>query len=150
MDGLTRYGLDIGIAFQISDDSLDFVADQARLGKAVGADLQEGKRTLPLIATLDRAAPPEREHIQSLLKSHALDADAIEDIRRLVVQYEGIEYALDALIATPRRAKRPSAPFPDSEDRETLAARSPISSSIATVEQTLRGGVREPGSVLRF
>ena len=35
MDGLTRYGLDIGIAFQISDDSLDFVADQARLGKAV-------------------------------------------------------------------------------------------------------------------
>ena len=68
VEGLTRYGLDIGIAFQISDDSLDFVADQARLGKAVGADLKEGKRTLPLIATLERAGPAERERIQALLK----------------------------------------------------------------------------------
>ena len=51
---MTRYGLDIGIAFQISDDALDFDADQDRLGKAVGADLREGKRTLPLIAMLER------------------------------------------------------------------------------------------------
>ncbi len=56
VEALTRYGLEIGIAFQISDDSLDFVADQGRLGKVVGADLKEGKRTLPLIATLERAA----------------------------------------------------------------------------------------------
>ncbi|HYR39678.1 MAG TPA: polyprenyl synthetase family protein, partial [Methylomirabilota bacterium] len=55
VEALTRYGLDIGIAFQLSDDSLDFVADQGRLGKAIGADLKEGKRTLPLIATLERA-----------------------------------------------------------------------------------------------
>ncbi|HET7876732.1 MAG TPA: polyprenyl synthetase family protein, partial [Methylomirabilota bacterium] len=73
VEGLTRYGLDIGIAFQISDDSLDFVADETRLGKAVGADLKEGKRTLPLIATLDRAGPAERERIQGALKGHALD-----------------------------------------------------------------------------
>src|SRR2546430_13041970 len=45
VEALTRYGLDIGVAFQISDDSLDFVADQDRLGKAIGADLREGKRT---------------------------------------------------------------------------------------------------------
>ena len=75
VEALTRYGLDIGIAFQISDDSLDFVADQARLGKAVGADLKEGKRTLPLIATLERAEPAERERIQALLRRHALDPD---------------------------------------------------------------------------
>ena len=55
VEALTRYGLDVGVAFQISDDSLDFVADQGRLGKAVGADLREGKRTLPLIAMLKRA-----------------------------------------------------------------------------------------------
>src|SRR5262245_8350939 len=54
VEALTRYGLDVGVAFQISDDSLDFVADQSRLGKAVGADLREGKRTLPLIAMLER------------------------------------------------------------------------------------------------
>src|SRR3989442_9255275 len=88
VEGLTRYGLDIGIAFQISDDSLDFVADQARLGKVIGADLKEGKRTLPLITTLERAAPLERERIQTLLKSHALGSAETEAIRRVVVKYE--------------------------------------------------------------
>ena len=60
---MTRYGLDIGIAFQISDDALDFDADQDRLGKAVGADLREGKRTLPLIAMLERVPPAEAERV---------------------------------------------------------------------------------------
>ncbi len=120
VEGLTRYGLGIGIAFQISDDSLDFVADQARLGKVVGADLKEGKRTLPLIRTLERAAAHERERIQTLLKSHALDLDEIEEIRRLVVKYEGIDYALERAHEYARAAKRALDPFDDSEDKETL------------------------------
>jgi octaprenyl-diphosphate synthase len=121
VEGLTRYGLDIGIAFQISDDSLDFVADQARLGKAIGADLKEGKRTLPLIRTLERAAPHERERIQTLLKSHALDLHEIEEIRNLVVKYEGVDYALERAHEYARAAKRALGPFNDSEDKETLA-----------------------------
>jgi octaprenyl-diphosphate synthase len=120
VDGLTRYGLDIGIAFQISDDSLDFVADQARLGKAIGADLKEGKRTLPLITTLERAGPRERERIQTLLKSHALDLGEIEEIRRLVVKYEGIDYALERAHGYARTAKEALRAFEDSEDKETL------------------------------
>jgi len=121
VEGLTRYGLDIGIAFQISDDSLDFVADQARLGKAIGADLKEGKRTLPLITTLERAAPLERERIQTLLKSHALGSDETEEIRRLVVKYEGIDYALERAHGYTRTAKDALGAFEDSEDKETLA-----------------------------
>jgi octaprenyl-diphosphate synthase len=58
---LTRYGLEIGIAFQMSDDSLDFVANEQRLGKAIAADLREGKRTLPLIAMLERAGAGDAE-----------------------------------------------------------------------------------------
>ncbi len=121
VDGLTQYGLDVGIAFQISDDSLDFVADQARLGKAIGADLREGKRTLPLIATLDRAAPGERARIQALLKSHALDPDEIEEIRRLVVKYEGVDYAMGRAHGYAQSAKEALGVFADSEDKETLA-----------------------------
>ena len=60
VEALATYGERLGIAFQIIDDSLDFAADPARLGKAVGHDLREGKRTLPLIVTLDRATPEER------------------------------------------------------------------------------------------
>jgi octaprenyl-diphosphate synthase len=120
VEGLTRYGLDIGIAFQISDDSLDFVADQARLGKAVGADLKEGKRTLPLIATVERAGPADRDRIQALLRQPALSPDEIEEIRRLVVKHAGVEYALERAHQYAQSAKDALRPFPDSEDKDTL------------------------------
>jgi len=120
VEALTRYGLDVGVAFQMSDDSLDFVADQARLGKAIGADLREGKRTLPLIATLERGSPPDRERIQSLLARHELDGDKVEEIRRLVMKYDSVRYALGRARDYARAAKDDLAPFPPSEERETL------------------------------
>jgi octaprenyl-diphosphate synthase len=121
VDALTQYGLDIGVAFQISDDSLDFVANQDRLGKAIGADLREGKRTLPLIAMLARATPTESERVMSLLKRHDLDPDEIGEIRRYVVEHEGVEYALAQAHEYARSAKAALAAFPPSEGRETLA-----------------------------
>ena len=121
VEDLTRYGLNIGIAFQISDDSLDFVADQDHLGKAVGADLREGKRTLPLIAMLERATPTEAARIQSLLKRPALDAEEIDEIRRCVVDHAGVEYALARAHQHAQAAKGDLAAFPPSEEREILA-----------------------------
>ena len=121
VDALTQYGLDIGVAFQISDDSLDFVANQDRLGKAIGADLREGKRTLPLIAMLARATPTESERVKSLLKRHDLDAEEIDEIRRYVVDHEGVEYALAQAHEYARSAKTALAAFNPSEERETLA-----------------------------
>ena len=121
VDALTQYGLDIGVAFQISDDSLDFVANQDRLGKAIGADLREGKRTLPLIAMLARATPAESERVKSLLKRHDLDAEEIDEIRRYVVDHEGVEYALAQAHEYARSAKAALAAFNPSEERETLA-----------------------------
>jgi len=121
VDALTRYGLDIGVAFQISDDSLDFVANQDRLGKAIGADLREGKRTLPLIAMLDRATPDEASRVRTLLKRPALDAEEVDEIRRSVVDHEGVEYALARAHEYARAAKADLAVFAPSEERETLA-----------------------------
>jgi len=121
VDALTQYGMDIGVAFQISDDSLDFVANQDRLGKAIGADLREGKRTLPLIAMLARATPAESERVRSLLKRHALDAEEVDEIRRYVLDHEGVEYALAQAHEYARSAKAELAAFVPSEERETLA-----------------------------
>jgi octaprenyl-diphosphate synthase len=121
VDALTQYGLDIGVAFQISDDSLDFVANQDRLGKAIGADLREGKRTLPLIAMLARATRAESERMKSLLKRHDLDGEEIDEIRRYVVDHEGVEYALAQAHQYARSAKAALAAFNPSEERETLA-----------------------------
>jgi octaprenyl-diphosphate synthase len=79
VDALTQYGMDIGVAFQISDDSLDFVANQDRLGKAIGADLREGKRTLPLIAMLARATLRGRAR-EGPPQASRLDAEEINEI----------------------------------------------------------------------
>jgi octaprenyl-diphosphate synthase len=120
LEALTRYGVDIGIAFQISDDALDFVADQDRLGKAIGADLREGKRTLPLIAMLERVTREEHARVRRLLEHRALPPAEVEEIRRLVVKHGGVEYALTRAHQYAQRAKADLAPFPPSEERETL------------------------------
>jgi len=121
VEALTRYGLHVGVAFQISDDSLDFVADQTRLGKAVGADLREGKRTLPLIATLKRSPPAERERVWTLLRRSSLSPDEIEEIRLLVVEHAGVEYALGRAHEYAQAAKHDLESLPASEEREILA-----------------------------
>jgi octaprenyl-diphosphate synthase len=117
---ITRYGLDLGIAFQICDDSLDFVADEIRLGKSMGADLREGRWTLPLIAMLKRAACSERERVLSLLKVGHLGGGELEEIRCLVVRHGGVDYALERARDYARAAKESLRRFADSEDKETL------------------------------
>jgi octaprenyl-diphosphate synthase len=121
LDALTRYGLDVGVAFQISDDSLDFVADEARFGKAIGADLREGKRTLPLIALLERARPTELERVRALLRRRALEPVELEEVRRLVLEHEGVAYARARAHAYARKAKADLEIFSPSEERDTLA-----------------------------
>ena len=121
VDALTRYGVDIGVAFQISDDALDFSADQDRLGKAIGSDLREGKRTLPLIAMLERTDPVEAEKVRALLRRRALVASEVEEIRRLVIAHDGVAYARARAVAYARAAKSDLGQFPSSDELDTLA-----------------------------
>ena len=120
VEALGTYGENLGIAFQIVDDSLDFVADEARLGKAIGSDLREGKRTLPLIITMERATPAEQARIQHLLRNPGLGDGAIGELRALVARYDGVGYATTRAIAYAERGKGEIERFPPSEERETL------------------------------
>src|SRR5256712_12194682 len=118
VEALAHYGLDIGVAFQISDDSLDFVADPERLGKAIGSDLREGKRTLPLIAMLDQLSPPEAERVRALLRRPSLIPAELEEIRRLVPEHDGVECArAQAHASAPAAKARPQALPPSREPR---------------------------------
>src|SRR5262249_1603486 len=60
-EALARYGLELGFAFQIADDVLDYVSDSGTLGKNIGDDLAEGKPTLPLIYAIARSAPEQAQ-----------------------------------------------------------------------------------------
>jgi octaprenyl-diphosphate synthase len=68
-DALARYGMDLGLAFQIADDVLDYASDAGTLGKNVGDDLAEGKPTLPLIVAIARSAPNQARRLRDAVSA---------------------------------------------------------------------------------
>ena len=85
---LAEFGRNLGMAFQLVDDLLDFTADEATLGKPVGNDLHEGKVTLPVIHTLQRCTPAERGLIATVLTEKAFHTVSQRRIVELVERYE--------------------------------------------------------------
>jgi octaprenyl-diphosphate synthase len=90
---LYRYGLNLGIAFQLADDVLDYLGDPAKMGKNIGDDLSEGKPTLPLIATINTGNESERALISAAIANR--DASAITAVVAAVQRCGALEYTLD-------------------------------------------------------
>jgi len=86
-----EYGLSFGMAFQITDDALDYEAQGDAWGKRVGADLAEGKQTLPLLYTLRQAKGKDREKLLACLNN----GRDFETVHAYVKQYNGIDYSLE-------------------------------------------------------
>jgi octaprenyl-diphosphate synthase len=121
VDALAGYGERLGIAFQIIDDSLDFDADEVRLGKAVGSDLREGKQTLPLIVTLERATAAERARIAAALGQPRAAEGDLAEVQRLVKVYDGVGYAVGRAAGYAAEGAARLAGLPAGEAREVLA-----------------------------
>ena len=90
---LAEYGEQLGMAFQIADDMLDYTGDASVTGKPGGLDLREHKVTLPLIAALGRVSAPERSRIDELFATEAPDDEQIADVIDIVTKNGGIDYA---------------------------------------------------------
>jgi octaprenyl-diphosphate synthase len=73
-EALAKYGLDLGFAFQIADDVLDYVSDAGTLGKNIGDDLAEGKPTLPLIYAIEKSPPADADALKLAITNGGLDA----------------------------------------------------------------------------
>jgi octaprenyl-diphosphate synthase len=73
-EALASYGMNLGYAFQIADDVLDYVSDAGTLGKNIGDDLAEGKATLPLIYAIERAAPAQAASLRRAIETGGLDS----------------------------------------------------------------------------
>jgi len=86
------FGENVGIAFQIADDLLDFVGNSDKTGKNTGADLIQGKVTLPLIHSLARSSKKVRAEITSIM-SNGINRRGIDRIVRFVTEQGGIDYA---------------------------------------------------------
>ena len=73
-EALAQFGLELGFAFQIADDVLDYVSDAGTLGKNIGDDLAEGKATLPLIYAIERAPPAQAASLRRAIETGGLDS----------------------------------------------------------------------------
>ena len=118
IEALTRFGMRLGNAFQITDDTLDYVANEEEFGKAIGQDLKEGKMTLPLIRTMKKCTPEERLFIRKGIEEK--DKLAYAGIMTLIHRYDGISYALTKAKACIDEAKGFLTSFNDSEAKTAL------------------------------
>jgi octaprenyl-diphosphate synthase len=116
---MTDYGENLGIAFQIKDDVLDFLGKEITIGKPVGRDLHEKKITLPLIYAFTQATSRKAREVLRMVKRGVNPRDVLR-IVSFVKEYGGIDYALEQAEEYKRRALQNLAELPDSPCRNSL------------------------------
>jgi octaprenyl-diphosphate synthase len=103
-DALARYGTELGRAFQIADDLLDYTADSVETGKPSGLDLREHKVTLPLIHVLGRIGGAERADVEAFFRDPEPSDEAIHEVIELVTRHGGLDYARERALQAAQRA----------------------------------------------
>ena len=119
---LGEYAWNLGIAFQLIDDVLDFTSREKILGKPVGNDLREGKVTLPLIYALESADPEERKLVETVLADGSYDQVPFGKILQILGRHDGIERAQQRAQAFTEKARSIMSGFPPSPYQRALLA----------------------------
>ncbi len=117
---LARYGLNLGICFQMVDDLLDFTAEEKTLGKPVANDLREGKVTLPMIFLLRKAGRPGIEKVRTVLADRGFGRVSREEIVRLAREHGALDEARALAEQYAETARRDLLVFDRSPYREAL------------------------------
>jgi len=119
-EALAAYGYQLGMAFQIADDLLDYTQETTTLGKAAGADLREGKLTLPVIHALRGASAADRTVMESIIRNPAFSLSEFRELVGLLEKYDGLTYARSMARERVAAAKSALSIFPASETRDVL------------------------------
>jgi len=117
---LSEFGMNVGIAFQLIDDHLDYTSNEEEFGKKIGIDLQDGKITLPLIFTLYHCDQEEEAIIQKTIESNPITKGAFFRVVDVIERYHGIQYTWEKAKEYIERAKDCLRPFPNSKEKEAL------------------------------
>jgi octaprenyl-diphosphate synthase len=120
LDALFRFGQYVGIAFQVADDTLDYTADGARLGKTLGQDLRQGKATLPLLHLLKHCSEADRQMIKDRMETRTLTEDDLSRLVRLMEDMGSIAYAMERAQAFVVAAQQELKPFEDCTAKRAL------------------------------
>jgi len=117
---LSDYGFNLGIAFQMVDDLLDYTLDTGVLGKEVGADLKEGKLTLPVIYSLKAADAEDRAQMETIIKNRDFSVHVFKKLISLIKKYGGQKYTEKLAAEYVRNAKDALAVFNNSKTKDIL------------------------------
>lgn len=121
VQALTDYGYHLGLAFQMADDLLDYTQDFGSLGKHAGADLREGKLTLPLIHALSRAPGQDKKRMVAIIANPDFTPTEFADLVEMLKCHGGIAYTEAQAAVHIKKAKQMLDPFDNSVTRGTLA-----------------------------
>ncbi len=117
---LARFGEELGMAFQITDDLIDYTEAAATAGKPTGIDLREHKVTLPLIAAMRSMSPAERRDVDSLFAAEKPDDRAIAEVIGIVAGNGGLDYARNVGERYAAEAEKTLDALPDTVARAAL------------------------------
>jgi octaprenyl-diphosphate synthase len=117
---LFRFGENLGMAFQIRDDLLDYMGNSRDMGKPTGNDIRENKITLPLIHAINTASSADRDWILDMLDEGVRTEQQIEQVVDFVVTHDGVGYAEDAAEWYGKRAIDSLDPYPSSKLKTSL------------------------------
>lgn len=115
---LKTFGLQLGLAFQLVDDLLDYSGDAETMGKNVGDDLAEGKPTLPLIQAMKVAPEADRQLIRRAIRQS--DASLLKDVCRIVRDSGALDYTLKAAEKCQQSALNSLEALPSSDYKDAL------------------------------
>jgi octaprenyl-diphosphate synthase len=121
-DAMAAFGMNVGIAFQLIDDALDYSAQEWKLGKEVGKDLREGKVTLPLIHVLKSSVNDEAGRIRRIFKKESIDTEDLDFVFQCLERQKAIEYTMDRTQFYVMRAKEALDVFENSASKDALLA----------------------------
>ncbi|GBQ45836.1 polyprenyl synthetase family protein [Komagataeibacter sucrofermentans] len=117
---LESYGTNLGMAFQLVDDALDYAADQARLGKTVGDDFREGKITLPVLAAYAAGSEEDRAFWQRVIEESEQKPEDLDHALRLIEQTGAIRITLERATEYADAAREALSIFPPGRLRQML------------------------------